>query len=148
MSPVGLALYPVVAVSAIPARDGLHAESGEQRLTGVHVQGSALAESVLAGLAANDPPALFVTELQSRLRSNAADSVPLEDALRRLEQDGAVLVTSPPVPDPHLAGFDLRIVALVPRDLSPADATLAASRATEMVWGRWLREFLASHRCQ
>lgn len=119
-----------------------------QATTSSDLEDAPLTVSVLTTLAAQEPPALFATELRRRLQASGADPAGLEDALRQLDRDGSVLVTTPPAPDPHLAALDLRIVALVPRDLPPSDAMLAATRATDVVWGRWLREFLASHRCQ
>ncbi len=110
--------------------------------------GDQVRRSVVAILAANEPPALFAAELSSCVLPTDSGADEVEEALRRLARDGAVLVTTPPVPDPHLAAFDLRIVALVPPELPPEEGLAAATTATSVVWGRWLREFLASHRCQ
>ena len=102
----------------------------------------------LAALAAVEPRALFATELFARLQARGAGASAVADALQALERAGAVQVTRPAPPDPHLAAFDLRMVALVPPELPPAEGAVAAVRAADVLWGRWLREFLASHRCQ
>jgi hypothetical protein len=47
--------------------------------------------------------------------------------------------------DPHLAGVDLRIAALV--DGQAADPETSAIRAIDAAWDRWLAEYLANHRC-
>jgi hypothetical protein len=71
----------------------------------------------------------------------------LEDALRVLEHDGAVLVRPHSCGDPHLEGADLRIVALVPRETSSEDPLAAALAAIDHTWDNWLASFLADHRC-
>jgi hypothetical protein len=94
-------------------------------------------QQVLELLEAARPQALLLSEVEARLQT------PLGDVLPDLERAGAVLVTTPAPPDPHLAALDLRIVARTRHD-DPQ----AALAATQAVWGRYLREFLASHHCQ
>jgi hypothetical protein len=100
---------------------------------------SAAEEQVLNTLSRQHPPALFYTELAAKV-SGAQE---LAGTVAQLEQEHAVLVTSFPVPDPHLEGLDLRIVALVPEG---QDAS--AIEASTTLWADWLRQFLANHRCQ
>ncbi len=100
---------------------------------------------MLKVLSRAEPPALFATDLAVRVQ-DVGDG--FTATLGSLASQGSVLVTQPPLPDPHLASLDLRIVALVPSDGSSDAATEAALRATQTVWDRWLREFLAGHRCQ
>ena len=109
---------------------------------------AALRQSILKTLAAVEPPALFATELRARLGPDDGQESGMDRAVEVLAEGGSVLLTTPSIPDPHLAAFDLRIVALIPPDLPPADASPAAMASTDVVWGRWLREFQASHRCQ
>jgi hypothetical protein len=96
-------------------------------------------EQVLSTLSRQHPPALFYTELAAKMRGTAE----LASAVSDLETEHAVMVTSFPVPDPHLEGIDLRIVALVPNG---QDAS--AVEASTTLWTDWLRQFLANHRCQ
>ncbi|MBV8086216.1 MAG: hypothetical protein JO247_15525 [Chloroflexi bacterium] len=97
----------------------------------------AVADEVLAALGRQQPPALFYSELAARVPD--AD---LDAAVSKLEQLGAVLVLPHDAPDQHLEGIDLRVVA------SALDGELTALRAAEAAWGAWLRQFLATHRCQ
>jgi len=93
---------------------------------------------VLGALQRSHPPALFVSELAAKVRSPE-----LEPALAELEAAHSVLVSRFPAPDPHLEGLDLRIVALV-----PDSGDSAAVEASTTLWSDWLRQFLATHRCQ
>lgn len=83
--------------------------------------------------------ALFVTELRHAL-GPACPASALDAALARLAERGEILLVAHPVPDPHLAGADLRIAAPVTSGADPLSAA-------ETLWNGWLREFLASHRC-
>lgn len=97
-------------------------------------------DEVVATLARQRPAALFYTELVARL-----DGVEqLERAVAALEERHAVLVLSHEAPDVHLDGLDLRVVALVSRN----DGERSAVEAAEAVWAGWLRQFLATHRCE
>ncbi len=89
--------------------------------------------------------ALFVTELAHALRMPESE---LGADLERLSERGAILITEHPVPDPHLAGIDLRIVAPLAGDRPRAEAEALASDAAESLWNRWLASFLSAHRCQ
>ena len=99
---------------------------------------SPVQEQVLTALGGSHPPALFIGELAVKVRSSE-----LEPALAELEASKSVLVSSYPPPDPHLEGLDLRIVALLPQG-----SESSALEASATVWADWLRQFLASHRCQ
>ena len=48
--------------------------------------------------------------------------------------------------DPHLAGIDLRIVALV-ESTEGDDGHRNAIREIDEAWDKWLGEYLANHRC-
>lgn len=83
--------------------------------------------------------ALFLTELQAGLSDTSNDEI--SGAVRELAVRQLLLVVDHQSPDPHITG-DLRVVAL----LDAHDADQAHQRA-ELVWARWLREFLTHHRC-
>ena len=89
--------------------------------------------------------ALFVTELAHALQARERD---LDSGLDRLSEQGAILIAEHPVPDPHLEGIDLRIVAPVPADRPRPEAEALAAEAAESLWRKWLANFLSSHRCQ
>jgi hypothetical protein len=99
---------------------------------------SVVREQLLSVLGRSHPPALFVSELAAKVPSPE-----LEPALAELEAAHSVVVSRYPAPDPHLEGLDLRIVALVPE---AGDS--AAVEASSTLWAGWLRQFLATHRCQ
>lgn len=90
--------------------------------------------------------ARFATELAAGLHRLKIGAEELERALADLEAEGAVMVREHFCADPHLAGVDLRVVALVE---GPAgeDPRLAAIRAIDQTWNQWLNEYLANHRC-
>jgi hypothetical protein len=88
--------------------------------------------------------ALFVTELAHALRTPEAD---LDADLERLAERGAILIAEHPVPDPHLAGIDLRIVAPLASGCPRPEAEASAAGAAETLWSKWLASFLSSHRC-
>jgi hypothetical protein len=48
--------------------------------------------------------------------------------------------------DPHLAGVDLRVAALV-QSSAGADAQMSAICAIDEAWDKWLAEYLSNHRC-
>jgi hypothetical protein len=104
-------------------------------------------EAVLAVFDRRHAPALFVTELAHDLHT-PPDSADLANDLEALERRGSILVAEHPVPDPHLQGIDLRIVAPLPGNLPHAEAEAAAAHAAELLWNKWLASLLSSHRCQ
>lgn len=99
---------------------------------------TALQEQIVSTLRASHPPALFLSELSTKVRSPE-----LEPALAELAAERSVLISSYGAPDPHLEGLDLRVVALV-----PGSDEVSAVEASATVWADWLRQFLATHRCQ
>jgi hypothetical protein len=84
--------------------------------------------------------AMFVSELATMVSTESAELTPL---LIELEQEGRVLLVDHPAPDRHLVGTDLRVVGLV----TDSDERSAREQVNS-VWHTWLREFLATHRCQ
>jgi DNA-binding Lrp family transcriptional regulator len=103
------------------------------------------ADEILEVFARRRASALFVTELAQALHASPSE---LNADLERLSERGNVLLADHPVPDPHLSGIDLRIVAPLPADRPRADAEAAAAAAAETLWNKWLATFLSSHRCQ
>jgi hypothetical protein len=98
--------------------------------------------AVLEYLGANQ--ACFLQDVVRSRRLQVYANV--EDALRELERDDRVLIRPHSAGDPHLAGTDLRIVALV--DARNRDDALAqAISAIDKTWDVWLANYLANHRC-
>ena len=90
--------------------------------------------------------ARFVTELSAALARAALCAATLERVLAELATDGSIMLRDHFCADPHLAGVDLRVAALVQSDAG-ADAQMSAIRAIDEAWDKWLTEYLANHRC-
>jgi hypothetical protein len=106
-----------------------------------------LEHTVLDILRASPRRARFVPEIQAVLRrSGLSDPAALESALLELEAAGQVIVRDHYCADPHTAGTDLRVVALVPED-GPDDPQASAIAAIERTWDHWLSQYFANHRC-
>ena len=90
--------------------------------------------------------ARFVTELSAALARSALGTKTLERVLAELATEGIIMVRDHFCADPHLAGVDLRVAALVQSDAG-ADAQMSAIRAIDQAWNNWLTEYLANHRC-
>lgn len=90
--------------------------------------------------------ARFMTEVVASLRRFKIGKDEMEQALSELQAEGAVIVRDNFCADPHLAGVDLRVAALVD-EAEGANAQLAALREIDLAWNKWLGEYLANHRC-
>jgi hypothetical protein len=90
--------------------------------------------------------ARFMTELYASLRQSGIGAEEGDRAIVELESEGLVMIRDHFCADPHLAGVDLRIVALV-ESIAGADAQLSAIRVIDETWSKWLNEYLANHRC-
>ena len=90
--------------------------------------------------------ARFMTEVAASLRRFNVGEDEMEQALIVLQADGMVLVRDNFCADPHLAGVDLRVVALV-ESTAGADAQMAALHEIDLAWNKWLGDYLANHRC-
>jgi hypothetical protein len=90
--------------------------------------------------------ARFMTELAVVLGRANIGREQMEQALAELEAEGVVMIRDNFCADPHLAGVDLRVVALV-ESVDGADAQLSAIREIDSAWDKWLGEYLANHRC-
>jgi hypothetical protein len=90
--------------------------------------------------------ARFVTELAAVLARAHISKEQMDQALSELQTQGVVMIRDNFCADPHLAGVDLRVVALV-ESIDGADAQLSAIREIDDAWNKWLGEYLANHRC-
>jgi len=103
-------------------------------------------KTVTVFLRSRSQKARFVTELYAAMRRLRVDTEETDRALAELEREGTVMMRDHFCADPHLAGVDLRIVALV-ESIDGADAQLSAIHMIDMTWNKWLSEYLANHRC-
>jgi hypothetical protein len=101
---------------------------------------------ILRTLESRGRKARFVTELAAVLARSALSEEALEPVLGELAAAGAIMLRDHFCADPHLAGVDLRVAALIERDAGP-DAQLTAIRAIDDAWDKWLAEYLSNHRC-
>lgn len=99
--------------------------------------------AVVEALSAGSRRACFVTEAQARLRGRDLSSAQIDEALSAMADSGRVLITPHVATDPHLRGYDFRIVSLLSMDRTAA----AAREEHEALWREWLKEYLRSHRC-
>jgi hypothetical protein len=90
--------------------------------------------------------ARFMTELSAALQRAKIGKEQMEQALVELQGEGAVMIRDHFCADPHLAGVDLRVVALV-KSFDGTDPQLSAIREIDSAWDKWLGEYLANHRC-
>ena len=101
---------------------------------------------VLKVLRSRDRKARFLTEVYASLAKEQIEREQADLALGQLERDGAVMVRDNFCADPHLAGVDLRVVAVV-ESCAGEDPQSAAIRRIDDAWNKWLNEYLANHRC-
>ena len=102
--------------------------------------------ALLDVLRARSGKALFAPEMHASLGRLNVATADIERALSQLEAEGAVVVRDHYCADPHVAGADLRIVALV-EEGEGGDAQERALHGIEQTWRQWLGEFFANHRC-
>jgi len=103
-------------------------------------------KAVIDALRSRAKKARFTTELAAVLQRARVDKEEMERALAKLQNEGIVMIRDNFCADPHLAGVDLRVVALV-ESIDGADAQLSAIRGIDDAWNKWLGEYLANHRC-
>jgi hypothetical protein len=111
-----------------------------------NVDPSEAKKAVIDALRNRAKKARFVTELAVALERSNVEKAQMEQALAELQSEGAVMIRDNFCADPHLAGVDLRVVALV-ESIDGADAQLSAIREIDTTWNKWLGEYLANHRC-
>jgi hypothetical protein len=100
---------------------------------------------ILRTLEGRAKKARFVTELAAALARSAVGAELLERVIAQLATEGVIMVRDHFCADPHLAGVDLRVAALV-QD-SGTEAQMNAIHAIDAAWDKWLAEYLANHRC-
>jgi hypothetical protein len=103
-------------------------------------------KAVMDALRNRAKKARFTTELAATLQHARVSKEAMEQALAELQAEGVVMLRDNFCADPHLAGIDLRVVALV-ESVDGADAQLSAIREIDEAWNKWLGEYLANHRC-
>ena len=103
-------------------------------------------KAVIDALRNRAKKARFTTELAVALQRARVGKEEMEQALADLQAEGVVMIRDNFCADPHLAGVDLRVVALV-ESVDGADPELSAIREINSVWDKWLGEYLANHRC-
>ena len=103
-------------------------------------------KAVVDALCQRGRKARFLTEVAASLRRFNVGKDEMEQVLAELEGEGLVIIRDNFCADPHLAGVDLRVVALVD-DAHAADAHAAALHEIDLAWNKWLGDYLANHRC-
>ena len=87
-----------------------------------------------------------MSELYAALGRAHIERDQADGAFRELEAEGELMIREHFCADPHLAGVDLRVAALVDAR-GESDPQLSTIRAIDEAWNRWLSEYLANHRC-
>jgi hypothetical protein len=103
-------------------------------------------DAILNLLRGRDKKARFMTEVYAVLERFRITAAETDRALTELESEGALMIRDNFCADPHLAGADLRVVALV-ESRDGDDAQMSAIRVIDEAWNKWLSEYLANHRC-
>ena len=103
-------------------------------------------KAVIDALRNRAKKARFTTELAATLERTSVGKEEMEQALADLQSEGVIMIRDNFCADPHLAGVDLRVVALV-ESIDGADPQLSAIRVIDDAWNKWLGEYLANHRC-
>jgi hypothetical protein len=103
-------------------------------------------KAVIDALRNRAKKARFTTELAATLERISVGKQEMEQALADLQTEGVIMIRDNFCADPHLAGVDLRVVALV-ESIDGADPQLSAIRVIDDAWNKWLGEYLANHRC-
>jgi hypothetical protein len=103
-------------------------------------------KAVIDALRSRAKKARFTTELAVVLERARVGKEEMEQALAELQTEGVVMIRDNFCADPHLAGVDLRVVALV-ETIDGEDSQLSAIREIDSAWDKWLGEYLANHRC-
>jgi hypothetical protein len=105
-----------------------------------------LKKAVIGLLGGPTKQARFITELAASLGRRKIDVSGIETALAELTVEDQVMVRDHFCADPHLAGIDLRIAALVESGQG-SEGHRNAIREIDEAWDKWLGSYLANHRC-
>lgn len=103
-------------------------------------------DAIIEFLRSRARQARFVTEVYAALEKSKIGRRIADEAVAKLESAGVVMVRDHFCADPHLAGVDLRVAAVV-ESQAGEDAQLSAIGRIDETWNRWLSEYLANHRC-
>jgi hypothetical protein len=103
-------------------------------------------EAIVELLRGRNRQARFMTELYAALDKMGIRAAAIDRVLGELESQGGAMLRDHFCADPHLAGVDLRVVALVERRAGE-DPQWDAIRRIDETWNKWLNEYLANHRC-
>ena len=109
-------------------------------------QGKDPRTAVIELLRSRNKQARFMTELHAALARYGIGREERDRALAQLESERVVMIRDNFCADPHLAGVDLRVVALVEKR-DGEDPQMSAIRSIDEAWNKWLGEYLANHRC-
>ena len=71
----------------------------------------------------------------------------VEQALADLQTRPTILVREHYCGDPHLAGADLRVAAVIEPAADQDDPLAGAAERIDAVWQRWLNDYLSNHTC-
>jgi len=102
--------------------------------------------AVIEILRSRNKQARFMTELRASLARYGIGTEEGDRTLAELQSERVVMIRDNFCADPHLAGVDLRVVALV-EGVDDGDAQMSAIRRIDEAWNKWLSEYLANHRC-
>ena len=109
-------------------------------------EAKAARERIVELLRGHNKKARFMTEVYAALERFQIAAADADRALAKMEGEGALMIRDNFCADPHLAGADLRVAALV-ESRDGGDAQMSAIRAIDEAWNKWLSEYLANHRC-
>jgi hypothetical protein len=109
-------------------------------------QAKSARQTILELLSSRNQRARFMSEVYSALGRAQIEREQADGVLRQLEAEGAVMIREHFCADPHLAGVDLRVAALVAAR-GKSDPQLSTICAIDEAWNQWLSEYLANHRC-
>lgn len=90
--------------------------------------------------------ARFMTEAYAALGKRDMSAAAIDRSVAELESQGALMLRDHFCADPHLAGVDLRVVAVIEKR-ADEDPQLNAIGRIDETWNKWLNEYLANHRC-
>lgn len=102
--------------------------------------------TIIGQLSGRNKKARFMTELYAALKRHEIEKEDGDRVLAELEAKGEVMIRDHFCADPHLAGVDLRVVALV-ESVDGNDPQMSAIQIIDEAWNKWLSEYLANHRC-
>jgi hypothetical protein len=100
-------------------------------------------DAVRQFLSANPHRAFLLSEVVARVRARVPNEPDVVNAVQHLSDEGAVILRSFPVRDPHLAFDRLEFVAAI----EPSAGARGAELLTQQAYKSWLSDWLSSHRC-